>query len=73
MGIERVRLVDSVPMSFDETYLPLDIGKKVVRNDLRVKQPLFFVLRITAKARLRHRLVTPTCERSTSRSQPSSH
>jgi GntR family transcriptional regulator len=43
MRIERVRLADSVPMSFDETYLPLDIGKKVVRNDLRVK-PIFTLL-----------------------------
>ena len=33
MRIQRVRLADSVPMSFDETYLPLDIGKKIVRND----------------------------------------
>lgn len=36
MRIERVRLADSIPMSFDETYLPLDIGKKIVQNDLRV-------------------------------------
>lgn len=43
MRIERVRLADSVPMSFDETYLPLDIGKKIVRNDLRVK-PIFTLL-----------------------------
>jgi GntR family transcriptional regulator len=38
MRIERVRLADAVPMSFDETYLPLDIGRKIVRNDLRVMQ-----------------------------------
>ncbi|HEY4354727.1 MAG TPA: GntR family transcriptional regulator [Acidobacteriaceae bacterium] len=38
MRIERVRLADSVPMSFDETWLPLDIGKQVVRNDLRTRQ-----------------------------------
>jgi GntR family transcriptional regulator len=43
MRIERVRLADSVPMSFDETYLPLDIGKKIVSNDLRVK-PIFTLL-----------------------------
>jgi GntR family transcriptional regulator len=30
-------------MSFDETYLPLDIGKQIVRNDLRVK-PIFTLL-----------------------------
>lgn len=38
MRIERVRLADSVPMSFDETYLPLEIGQEIVRNDLRVRQ-----------------------------------
>src|ERR1700748_3103247 len=41
--IERVRLADSTPMSFDETYLPLDIGRKIVRNDLRVN-PIFALL-----------------------------
>jgi len=43
MRVERVRLADSVPMSFDETYLPLDIGKKIVSNDLRSK-PIFTLL-----------------------------
>jgi GntR family transcriptional regulator len=43
MRIERVRLADSVPLSFDETYLPLELGRKVVRNDLRVK-PIFTLL-----------------------------
>lgn len=43
MRIERVRLADAVPMSFDETYLPLDIGRKIVRNDLRV-MPIFTLL-----------------------------
>jgi GntR family transcriptional regulator len=43
MRIERVRLADAVPMSFDETYLPLDIGRKIVRNDLRVI-PIFTLL-----------------------------
>lgn len=43
MRIERVRLADSVPLSFDETYLPLEIGRKIVRNDLRVK-PIFTLL-----------------------------
>jgi GntR family transcriptional regulator len=43
MRIERVRLADSVPMSFDETYLPLEIGRKIVRNDLRV-MPIFTLL-----------------------------
>jgi GntR family transcriptional regulator len=43
MRIERVRLADSVPMSFDETYLPLDIGKQIVSNNLRIK-PIFTLL-----------------------------
>ena len=43
MRIERVRFADSVPMSFDETYLPLDIGKKIIRNDLQV-EPIFTLL-----------------------------
>ena len=43
MRIERVRLADSVPMSFDETYLPLEIGRKIVRNNLRV-MPIFTLL-----------------------------
>jgi GntR family transcriptional regulator len=43
MRIERVRLADSVPMSFDETYLPLEIGRKIVKNDLRV-MPIFTLL-----------------------------
>ncbi len=41
--IERVRLADGIPMSFDETYLPLDIGEKVVSNDLDV-EPIFDLL-----------------------------
>ena len=43
MRIERARLADSVPMSFDETYLPLEIGKRIVSNDLRIK-PIFALL-----------------------------
>jgi GntR family transcriptional regulator len=43
MRIERVRLADSVPMSFDETYLPLEVGKKIVRNDLKIL-PIFTLL-----------------------------
>lgn len=41
--IERVRLADGVPLSFDETYLPVAIGKQILRNDLRVK-PIFSLL-----------------------------
>jgi len=43
MHIERVRLADAVPLSFDETYLPLEIGQKIIRNNLRVK-PIFTLL-----------------------------
>ena len=32
--IRRVRLADGVPLSFDETYLPLEIGKKIITNNL---------------------------------------
>lgn len=41
--IERVRLADGVAMSFDETYLPLEIGERVVRNDLEA-EPIFALL-----------------------------
>lgn len=41
--IERVRLADGVAMSFDETYLPLDIGEKIASNDLEV-EPIFSLL-----------------------------
>src|SRR6201996_4585268 len=34
MRIRRVRLADGVAMSFDETYLPLEIGEKIVTHDL---------------------------------------
>jgi GntR family transcriptional regulator len=41
--IHRVRLADGVPLSFDETYLPLEIGKKVITNNLKV-EPIFSLL-----------------------------
>lgn len=41
--IERVRLADGVPVSFDETYLPLEIGEKIVSNDLEA-EPIFSLL-----------------------------
>jgi GntR family transcriptional regulator len=41
--IQRVRLGDGVPISFDETYLPLDIGKKVITHNLRA-EPIFSLL-----------------------------
>ena len=41
--IRRVRLADGDPVSFDETYLPREIGEKVVTNDLEV-EPIFSLL-----------------------------
>jgi GntR family transcriptional regulator len=41
--IERVRLADGVAMSFDETYLPLEIGEKIASNDLEA-EPIFSLL-----------------------------
>jgi len=41
--IRRVRLADGIPLSFDETYLPLEIGKKIIANDLKV-EPIFSLL-----------------------------
>lgn len=45
MRIERVRLADDVPISFDETYLALPLGKKIARSDLRV-YPIFTLLEV---------------------------
>ena len=41
--IQRVRLADGVPVSFDETYLPREIGEKIITNDLEV-EPIFSLL-----------------------------
>jgi GntR family transcriptional regulator len=41
--IRRVRLADGEPVSFDETYLPREVGEKVVTNDLEV-EPIFSLL-----------------------------
>lgn len=41
--IERVRLADGVPVSFDETYLPLEIGERIASNDLEA-EPIFSLL-----------------------------
>jgi GntR family transcriptional regulator len=43
MLIKRVRLADNTPISFDVTYLPLTLGKQIVRNDLR-RRPIFTLL-----------------------------
>ena len=41
--IHRVRLADGVPLSFDETYLPEALGRKVMADDLE-SEPIFSLL-----------------------------
>lgn len=41
--IRRVRLSDGVPLSFDETYLPEELGHKVMADDL-AREPIFTLL-----------------------------
>jgi len=41
--IQRVRLADGVPLSFDETYLPAELGAKIMADDLE-NQPIFSLL-----------------------------
>jgi GntR family transcriptional regulator len=41
--IGRVRLSDGVPLSFDETYLPEALGRKVMTDDLAT-EPIFTLL-----------------------------
>lgn len=41
--IQRVRLADGVPVSFDDTYLPLDIGRKIMADNLETN-PIFSLL-----------------------------
>lgn len=41
--IRRVRIADGTPMSFDETYLPLEIGKKIIKDNLKA-EPIFTLL-----------------------------
>ena len=43
MRIERVRLADHRPILFDVSHLPLEIGQRVVDEDLR-KRPIFEIL-----------------------------
>jgi GntR family transcriptional regulator len=43
MQIRRVRIGDGLALSLDETYLPMDLGRKVVENDLEV-YPIFSLL-----------------------------
>jgi GntR family transcriptional regulator len=41
--IQRVRLADATPLSFDETYLPKDLGEKVMADKLETA-PIFSLL-----------------------------
>ena len=41
--IQRVRLADNAPLSFDETYLPREIGRRIIENDLET-EPIFSLL-----------------------------
>jgi len=41
--LQRVRMADGVAMSFDETYLPRDLGERVAENDLEA-EPVFALL-----------------------------
>jgi GntR family transcriptional regulator len=41
--IQRVRLADNIPLSFDETWLPQEIGEKIITNDLEA-EPIFSLL-----------------------------
>src|ERR1700722_14917999 len=43
MRIQRVRLSEGTAMSFDETWLPLEIGEKIVAHDLGA-EPIFSLL-----------------------------
>ncbi len=41
--IRRVRLADGMPLSYDETFLPTDLGEKIVGDDLET-EPIFALL-----------------------------
>ena len=41
--LQRVRLADDSPLSFDETYLPSEIGERILENDLET-EPIFSLL-----------------------------
>jgi GntR family transcriptional regulator len=41
--IQRIRLADAIPLSFDETYLPRQLGEKVMADNLET-EPIFSLL-----------------------------
>lgn len=70
MRIRRVRLADGVAMSLDETYLPREIGERVVTHDLEA-EPIFALLEqkydlplVEAEYRLEAAIATPEVARA---------
>src|SRR4029077_11161489 len=49
--IQRVRLADGMPLSFDETYLPKELGQKVMADNLET-EPIFSLLERKYSAQL---------------------
>lgn len=43
MEIRRIRYLDSNPISLDVTYVPLDIGRRLIKEDLR-RRDIFLIL-----------------------------
>lgn len=63
--IRRVRITDGSPLSLDETYLPLELGRQVMAHDLE-REPIFPLLEnqydtplIEAEYRLEARTASP--------------
>lgn len=50
--IERIRLADGIPFSFDETFLPEAIGHKILTHDLE-SMPIFTLLEETYRLPLK--------------------
>jgi DNA-binding GntR family transcriptional regulator len=48
--LRRVRLADGVAVSFDETYLPREIGEKVVGSDLEEVSRTFSLRSVQIRA-----------------------
>ena len=64
--IQRVRLADKAPLSFDETYLPREIGERILENDLEI-EPIFSLLEQkydTALVEAEYRLEAISAERT---------
>jgi GntR family transcriptional regulator len=62
--IQRVRLADGVPISLDDTYLPRELGEKIMSDELET-QPIFTLLEEkyrTALVEAEYRLEAVTAE-----------